>query len=122
MTKATGVGTGNNPRSWGHHKAGSDHPRWNDGKIMSSDGYVKVRVGIEHPLADPNGYAYEHLLVWVSAGHPRPPPGWLLHHGNEDKADNRLSNLELMTKVEHNRRHMAERARDARGRVLPRSS
>lgn len=51
---------------------GSNHGRWNHEKLISSHGYVKIRVGKGHPLADPNGYAYEHLLVWVAAGNNRP--------------------------------------------------
>jgi hypothetical protein len=54
---------GMNPRSWGNHKSGPECPLWSDEKIISSHGYVKLRVGAEHPLADPNGYAYEHLVV-----------------------------------------------------------
>lgn len=50
-----------------NHRKGPSHPRWNSGKILSSDGYVKVRVGVDHQLADGNGYAYEHLVVWVSS-------------------------------------------------------
>ena len=69
----------------GKHRKGSEHYRWNDKRILSEHGYSKIRVGIEHPLADPNGYAYEHLMVWVSAGKPRPGPGELLHHRNHDK-------------------------------------
>lgn len=118
MTKATGIGRGNNPASWGNHKSGPDCHRWNDGRMITDDGYVKVRVGKEHPLADPNGYCYEHLLVWVAAGRPRPTRGWTLHHANECKTDNRLGNLELMTRTEHNRRHITERERDARGRLV----
>lgn len=90
--------------------------------MVNEDGYVKVRVGRDHPLADPNGYVYEHLLVWVSAGNPRPPAGWLLHHRDEVKSHNRLSNLELITRSEHNRRHNAERKRDERGRLLPKTA
>lgn len=56
MTKCTGVGRGNNSASWGNHKSGSDHHRWNTGRILNEDGYVKVRVGADHPLADQNGY------------------------------------------------------------------
>lgn len=82
-------------------QAGPDHPGWNDGRMLSSHGYVKVRVGKEHPLADPNGYAYEHLLVWVAAGNPRPEPGYLLHHKNEIKTDNRISNLDLIDRYAH---------------------
>ena len=29
-------------------------------KTISMDGYVKVKVGTKHHLADSNGYAYEH--------------------------------------------------------------
>lgn len=105
-------------QSSGGGRVGPMNHRWNAGRMLSGDGYVKVRVGREHPLADPNGYVYEHLLVWVAAGNPRPPTGWLLHHANECRTDNRIGNLELMTRAEHNRRHNAGRQRDARGRLL----
>lgn len=116
MTKSTGVGRGSNPASWGHHKSGPDHPRWNRERMVSDHGYIKLRVGKEHPLADPNGYAYEHLVVWVSAGRPRPSDGETLHHRNEDKSDNRIGNLELLTRPEHSRHHDTERGRDHNGR------
>ena len=118
MTKSAGVGRGSNPASHCNTARGDAHHRWGNGRSVTKDGHVRVRVGKSHPLADPNGYAYEHLLVWVAAGNPRPPCGWLLHHANECKTDNRLSNLELMTRAEHNRRHNAERVRDAQGRLL----
>lgn len=98
---------------------GDRHHRWNDERIISSHGYAKIRVGVEHPLADPNGYAYEHLVVWVSAGNPAPEKGFLLHHQNDQKSDNRLCNLECISRADHNRLHNAERDRDGRGRLLP---
>ncbi len=52
----------------GHHVRGSRSHRWNDGLSRHEDGYIKVSVGKAHPLADPNGYAFLHLLVWRSAG------------------------------------------------------
>jgi hypothetical protein len=94
-----------NPQNLIHLPEGRQHPRWTDDKIVSSHGYTKIRVGREHPLSDPNGYAYEHLVVWISAGNSRPALGFILHHKNEDKADNRLSNLELLTKIAHAERH-----------------
>lgn len=124
MTKSTGVGRGSNPKSWGNTKRGKEHHRWNTGRMLNEDGYAKVRVGVEHPLADPNGYAYEHLVVWCSAGKQRPEPGETLHHCNEDKTDNRLVNLELITRSEHNAHHIEERGRrpngqfEAAGRLL----
>lgn len=112
MTKSTGVGRGNNPRSHGNSTKGPQHHRWSDNKIVSSHGYVKLRVGTEHPLADHNGYAYEHLLVWVSAGRPKPEKGQTLHHINENKGDNRLSNLELLTRIAHSVQHHASLSDD----------
>jgi hypothetical protein len=102
-------------RGRGRKASGSDHYRWNDGRIITDDGYVKVRVGIEHPLADPNGYAYEHLVVWCSAGNTRPSDDETLHHRSEDKGDNRIRNLELLTRGDHNALHIAERGRRPNG-------
>jgi hypothetical protein len=102
-----------------NHARGIDHPRWNQARMRSEHGYVKVRVGKEHCLADPNGYVYEHLLVWCSAGMPRPLTGELLHHRNHNKQDNRLENLEIMTRADHNALHNKERSRDLEtGRFL----
>lgn len=102
-------------RGKGPKAKGSAHYRWNAGRMLSDDGYVKVRVGIDHPLADPNGYAYEHLVVWCAAGRQCPRDGETLHHQNEDKTDNRLENLELLTRSEHNAHHIAERGRRSNG-------
>jgi len=63
-------------------------------------------------LADPNGYAYEHLVVWVSAGNTKPERGFLLHHINGHKDDNRIENLELMSRATHNRLHNKNKKRD----------
>lgn len=101
-----------------NHSNSSDHHKWQD-RIISSHGYPKVRVGVDHPLADPNGYAYEHLLVWVGAGKRRPNSNEVLHHKNGKKLDNRLKNLEIVTISEHAKKHNALRNRDANGRFLP---
>lgn len=106
----------------GNHVSGRDHPRWNDSQILSSDGYVKVRVGKSHPLADPNGYAYEHLVIWISSGRRSPTPNEVLHHRNEIKTDNRLENLEIISRSRHNAHHLTERTRDEKGRFLKRAA
>lgn len=88
-------------------KADKQH-RWSGHrKIVNQQGYVKVRVGKTHPLADPNGYAYEHLVVWCAAGNPRPATGTVLHHRNEVRDDNRIENLELLSRTEHGQHHAA---------------
>lgn len=87
--------------------------------MLSDHGYIKLRVGREHPLSDPNGYAYEHLIVWVSAGKSAPKGGETLHHVNEHQTDNRLGNLELLTRPNHNSLHISEMDRDpVTGRIL----
>jgi hypothetical protein len=84
--------------------------------MLNSDGYVKVRVGRTHPMADANGYVYEHDLVAVAAlGRPL-APGQIVHHENEDKADNRWENLIVETRGEHNAEHNARRGREENGR------
>ncbi|MFN7610831.1 MAG: HNH endonuclease [bacterium] len=97
----------------GNHATASAQHRWKPGSRVGSTGHVKVRVGNGHPLADPNGWAYEHILIWVAAGKPRPEKGEVLHHLNEDKTDNRIGNLRLMTRAEHNRLHNADKGRCA---------
>lgn len=105
----------------GNHPRGKAHHRWSgERKTMHSEGYVLVRVGKDHPLGDPNGYAYEHLVVWASAGRSLPNPGQILHHKDENRTNNRLDNLELLTRPQHNRLHLSQRGRDANGRFLPR--
>jgi hypothetical protein len=89
----------------GNHSRGADHHRWNEGEKKSSHGYVKVRVGVDHPLADPNGYAYEHLVVWAASGRPLPSSDEVIHHKNGQKNDNRLSNLEVLKRYEHSKQH-----------------
>lgn len=105
MPQAKRYGRGEHPNSHKNRSRASRHHRWRAGGIISSSGYVKVRVGKTHPLADPNGYAYEHLIVWVSAGNKRPDSDEILHHNNEDKTDNRIENLRLMKRTEHSQMH-----------------
>ena len=90
------------------------HYRWKFGGTVASNGYVKLRVGKGHPLADPNGYAYEHRVIWTAAGYPL-LKGQIIHHINGNKTDNRICNLEAISRAQHNRHHNAERGRRADG-------
>ena len=46
----------------------------------------------------------EHVMVWEAAHGPI-QRGYVVHHVNHDKLDNRLENLELLTRAEHVAKH-----------------
>ena len=46
----------------------------------------------------------EHVLVWESFNGPV-PPGYLVHHRNEDKLDNTIDNLRAVSTTAHKRMH-----------------
>ena len=47
---------------------------------------------------------FEHVLVWERHYGPV-PPGSEIHHRNGNKLDNRIKNLQLLTRLEHKRLH-----------------
>jgi hypothetical protein len=111
MTRKNALSRGKNPASHGNVPTARKHYRWKPGGSVASNGYVKIRVGKDHPLADPNGYAYEHTVIWCAAGREKPPKGWLIHHKNEDKTDNRIGNLEMKKRGVHNSEHLRAESR-----------
>ena len=102
----------------GRHVKGSSHHKWSH-NLLSKDGYRLVRVGAHHPLADPNGYVKEHILIAASVYGLKSVEGMIVHHRNGDKLDNRIENLQIMSIAEHNRTHNKEKNRDTEtGRFL----
>ena len=52
-----------------------------------------------------NGKHYQtHRLVWEAANGPI-PAGYVIHHKNRNRADNKLENLQCLTQAEHLRLH-----------------
>ena len=77
-------------------KSGKDNPNWQGGRSVTSHGYVLIRVGKDHHLADCRGYAYEHRLVAEKKLGRRLRPGEIIHHLNDDRTDNRPENIQVV--------------------------
>lgn len=79
---------------------------WRGGRSLASNGYVLIRVGVDHHLADVRGYAYEHRLVAEAKLGRRLLPGEQVHHIDHDKVNNAPENLEVLASLaEHRSRH-----------------
>lgn len=90
-------------------QSGPGNPFWNGGRTVASNGYVLIKVGVDHHLSDVRGYAYEHRLVAEQKLGRRLLPGEQVHHINGVKTDNSPSNLEVLASlaehaVEHRKR------------------
>lgn len=64
---------------------GAKNGIWKGGRSVASNGYVLVRVGVEHHLADVRGYAYEHRLVAEEKIGRRLRDDEHVHHVDGDK-------------------------------------
>jgi hypothetical protein len=80
--------------------------QWKGGRSIASNGYVLIKVGTEHHLADVRGYAYEHRVVAEQKLGRRLLPGEVVHHRDGDKQNNAPENLEVCADIaEHQLEH-----------------
>ena len=92
---------------WGDMKyrfpTGAKNPMWKGGRTIAQHGYVLVRVGKSHRLADVRGYAYEHRVVAEEMLKRPLRKGEVVHHKNGNKMDNRPENLMVVKSHAHHR-------------------
>ena len=77
---------------------GKDNNAWKGG-IYHKNGYVLI-YNPNHPRANPR-YVPEHILVWEETHGKYLPEGYVVHHLNGIKDDNRRENLTAVPKPQH---------------------
>lgn len=81
---------------------GKNSPLWKGGKWKNRQGYVLVWQPREEHNRRTN-YRHEHIIVWEKYHNKRVPKGYVIHHLNGIKDDNRPENLLALPKGEHDR-------------------
>ena len=87
-----------------HHSRGKNNNHWNGGRYKTRFNYI-LSYQPNHPFCEMKGYIMEHRLIYEQF-HKCCMLKWgVIHHKNEVKDDNRIENLEGMTKFNHVRLH-----------------
>jgi len=81
-------------------QTGSKNPAWKGGRTIATGGYVWVRK-LNHPYKNKQGYVPEHRLVMEEEIGRYLNPNEQVHHLNENKTDNRIENLRIVSPQEH---------------------
>ena len=83
--------------------AGESNPNWREGRVLSH-GYIYRRIKAGKPGKGKGAfYRAEHILVWEQTHGEPLPKGWVVHHLNGIKDDNRPENLLGLPRVEHHK-------------------
>jgi len=79
---------------------------WKIQKLVSKGDYLYAVVP-DHPNRTDNNYVLHHRVVMENYLNRLLAANEVVHHINENKKDNRIANLALLSKAEHTRQHSA---------------
>jgi hypothetical protein len=85
-------------------RSGEKGANWKGGRKKNRIGHVLI-LKKGHPMADSNGYLFEHRYIMAEHLGRMLTDDEVVHHKNGIKDDNRIENLEIMTIAEHTKLH-----------------
>lgn len=88
------------------------HPRWQGGRYLSTHGYIKSYTA--EAKSSHGRREYEHRVIMEKYLGRTLNYNEIVHHLNHDKTDNRLENLQLVTRSEHILMHNACQSPEAK--------
>lgn len=91
---------------------------WRGGRKKNSQGYIYAK-NERHHRATSDGYVLEHIVVMENYLGRRINVDEAVHHVNGIRDDNRIENLEVMSKADHTKLHHVgkTRSKEARKRI-----
>lgn len=87
-------------------KSGPNHPRWKSGKEISPCGY-QLEYNPNHPDAH-KGKVFTHRLMMEQKIGRKLTSKEIVHHKDGNKLNNKIENLQIMTRAEHINHHRKE--------------
>lgn len=85
-------------------RKGKDNPNWKGGKKRNTAGYILI-YSINHPYKKKDNCVMEHRLVIEKNIGRYLKKEEFIHHINENKQDNRIENLQIVSREEHRKIH-----------------
>ena len=79
---------------------GEASTNWKGGRKLTGDGYIQVYKP-KYPRANKAHYVLEHIFVWEQYHKKSLPQGWVIHHLNGIRNDNRPCNLVALPNNKH---------------------
>ncbi len=83
---------------------GAEAPQWKGGRHVDG-ARVFLHVGTDHPMASATGYVLEHRLLMAHAINRHLRPAEHIHHIDQDRMNNSLDNLVIVSRSQHTRIH-----------------